>query len=759
MLQRIVAIRNVGRFRNCAAQGDVTLRRFTLAFSENGRGKTTLCAILRSLFTNNPALILGRTTLGSADSPEVQFLFAGNSLINFRNRTWNSAYPDMAIFDNVYVSENVFAGDFVDTDHRRNLYRVIIGAQGVALNAQIVALDTSIRAKNEQIRLERARLQQHHAGLSVEKFIELPEDAAINDKIAAKEQELRATQQSVQLQNRPTLESLIVPLFDATFTELLGKTLPDISADAERRVVEHLSEHKMQRNGEPWITQGLGYASDACPFCAQNLEGIALIQAYRDYFNREYLTLRTEVNRHAGDIDDAFGERMSSLLEQIILRNTNTADFWKAYCQLNPPILPEAAQTAEIVADLRRAAKVLLEKKAAAPLEAVVADEEFTRALTQVDSLRGSVQRYNESVAAANAHIEARKREARLANEMAITQGLNVLKAQMVRYTPDVRVACEADRIRQAEKAMLEKQKAQAREQLDEHTVAVIARYGGSINKYLERINAGFKITVPTHNYRGGTPMTTYQIVINQQSVELGDANTPLDRPSFRNTLSAGDRSTLALAFFLAELELDDGRARKTVVFDDPFTSLDAFRRNQTVHQICRSTEGCTQVIVFSHDAGFLKLLWDRLLPAERKPLQLVRVGEDNTTIVEWDIERAVLQPYRADIDVLQRFFTTAHGNPRDVVQKIRPVVEGYCRNACPTQFANAEGLGAIIADIRNAGNDHTLARVLDAIDELNQYARRYHHGENPNAENELVDDAELTGYVRQTLRVVGGIL
>ena len=51
MLQRIVSIKSVGRFKRCVAAGDVTFRRYTVIF-ENGRGKTTLCAILRSLFKN-----------------------------------------------------------------------------------------------------------------------------------------------------------------------------------------------------------------------------------------------------------------------------------------------------------------------------------------------------------------------------------------------------------------------------------------------------------------------------------------------------------------------------------------------------------------------------------------------------------------------------------------------------------------------------------------------------------------------------------
>lgn len=50
----------------------------------------------------------------------------------FANGAWNSTVPDIAIFDSTFVSENVFSGDFVDIDHKRSLYRVIVGKAGVA---------------------------------------------------------------------------------------------------------------------------------------------------------------------------------------------------------------------------------------------------------------------------------------------------------------------------------------------------------------------------------------------------------------------------------------------------------------------------------------------------------------------------------------------------------------------------------------------------------------------------------------------------
>lgn len=145
--------------------------------------------------------------------------------------------------------------------------------------------------------------------------------------------------------------------------------------------------------------------------------------------------------------------------------------------------------------------------------------------------------------------------------------------------------------------------------------------------------------------------------------------------------------------------------------------------------------------------------------PTDRKTLQLARIGEENTTIAEWDIEKAVQARFIRDIDALHRFYTAGEGNPRDVIQKIRPVLEAYCRNLYPTQFGEQEMLGSIVTKIRDAGATHPLQPIVDDLDELNLYCRRYLHGENPNAATEVIDDAELQGYIRRTLKLVGCLL
>src|SRR3989338_2351347 len=150
MIEKFISIKNIGRFRDCASHGDVTFRRLTLLFAENGRGKTTLCAILRSLKTGQHEFIFARKTLGANSPASVQIRLDGNT-VSFSNSAWNSTYPDIVIFDSVFIHDNVYAGDYIDHDHKKNLYRVIVGMQGVQLANQIEDLDGKIRKANTDI--------------------------------------------------------------------------------------------------------------------------------------------------------------------------------------------------------------------------------------------------------------------------------------------------------------------------------------------------------------------------------------------------------------------------------------------------------------------------------------------------------------------------------------------------------------------------------------------------------------------------------
>lgn len=761
MLRKIVSIQNIGRFLNYSAADDVELKRYNLIFGENGRGKTTLCAVLRSLQSGDPAHVFGRTTLGTGDAPEIRMLLDGGTA-TFTDGSWSTTVPDLAIFDSTFVSENVYSGDAVSLDHKRKLYKIIIGKQGVDLARKIEDLDAASREKSAEIRERRAAVQAivPHT-LSVEDFLSLQEDSAIEAKIAATESELQAVKEADQIKNRAALSELALPEFPAGFETLLGKTIEGLAADAERLVAEQIKAHAMHGRGETWLSEGLGYVRDnACPFCGQNLDGAAaLMAAYRAYFSEAYNALRTEIATFRQEVEDRFGDREIASIERLLDQNAASVEFWSRYCKIAAPDLDGGkGDVLEALRTFRQAVFSLLDQKATTPLEPVAPDPNFTAAKAAFRTMQAEIDSYNQAVRAANETISAKKGATAAADVGTVEGTLTRLRATKKRYEPDAVAACRDYETAQAEKKAIEDEKEKVKRELDDCTEHVMGRYEQTINRLLDDFNMGFCITETRHGYPGGVASCSYQILINDTAVDLGDERTPLDKPSFRNTLGSGDKSTLGLAFFLAQLAHDPNKTAKIVVFDDPFSSQDSFRKNSTVQKIKKCGAECTQVMVLSHDDRFLKLIWDQLahLPSERKCLRFARIGLRNTTISEWDIEEATQSQFLSDRQALVEYYTSAQGQPCDVVRKSRPVLETYCRNLRPSEFTQGDSLGAIIAKIREAGSVHPLAAILDDLESLNAYTTPYAHGQS-GVNTAPIDDNELHGFVKKTLTITGG--
>ncbi|MCY4238828.1 MAG: hypothetical protein OXC93_10840 [Rhodospirillaceae bacterium] len=241
-LNKIISIKNTGRFQNCSASGDVSLKAQNLVFAENGRGKTTLCAILRSLQSGDPAHIQGRKTLGYCDEPEVHILTADGP-VKFTDGTWDADMHELAVFDGTYISENVHDGDAIDTEQRRNLYRVIIGSQGVTLARRVEALDAALREITGAINTARAAVRRHAPeGMSADSLVALAEDDHIDAKITDKQSELEAAKNADKIKQRHGLRTASLPELPGELSAALSKTIEGIAKDAEQRVTVHMRE-------------------------------------------------------------------------------------------------------------------------------------------------------------------------------------------------------------------------------------------------------------------------------------------------------------------------------------------------------------------------------------------------------------------------------------------------------------------------------------------------------------------------------------
>src|SRR5579862_7697390 len=473
-LRKFITIKNVGRFSNCNASGDVILKRYNLLFAENGRGKTTLCDILRSLQGGDGSFIMGRRTLGSPAAPEIGILTSTGTAL-FANGTWSATLPSLAIFDSTFISQNVYSGDAVGLDHRRNLYRVIIGKDGVDLARAVDELDAGIRTKAAEIRDRRAYVQSMTlTGISVEEFSALQADPEIDGKIEAKQRELESVRQAAQLNARTGFNPISIPGLSANFEGILGSTLEGLTADATERVLAQIAAHGMQTRGEAWLAEGFGYIRDNhCPFCEQPVAGSELVAAYNAYFSAAYRQLKQRVADARSQVGNVFGERAIAQIERSIQSNDSATEFWTRYCDLAGPSLTNAPSVGELLRSLGQEAQRLLMRKAEAPLEPVASDQAFQSALSAVSVVRQTIDAYNQAVGAANAAVAAKKRASGLGSQSAVEKELRRLQATKVRQQPEAEAACQAHAKAVREKATLEGEKETARQKLDEYTKQV----------------------------------------------------------------------------------------------------------------------------------------------------------------------------------------------------------------------------------------------------------------------------------------------
>lgn len=761
MLRRVIAIKNVGRFRNSAAALNPLFAKHTFIFGGNSFGKTTFSVIMRSVQSGDAAPVIGRQTLGSRQPPEIDLLFA-NGNCRLQNGSWSATAPKISIFDSVFVAANVHSGDVVDVGHRRNLYRVIVGTEGVGLAEREQALAEEARAKQSDLTAaERAVQALVPRGTALRDFLDLLADPEVNAKIEAQRQTLNALKQVESIRMRAALTPLSVPTIPAVTNAVLAKSLDGVAADAEATITAHIQRHQMQREGERWISEGMRFVlQDSCPYCGRDgLSGLDLIRAYRAHFSDAYRALQNEVAAVRAELERTFGVAAQGPFRIAIERNRNALEFWQHHCSAEPANFPELEETVTRMQDILTQLTALLDRKAAALLHPISAAPELTAAREIQARIASSIASYNSACTEANRAIQTVKTTVTGGDANAAQVELVRLEAIKRRHDPASAAVCDRYRQLDAEKRDLERRKSEVREELEAHTARVVRPYEDRINHFLDLFNAGFKIVRTDHGYPGGIATSTYQLLISNIPVELGDSRTPIDRPSFKNTLSTGDRVTLALAFFLAHLERESDLAERIVIFDDPFTSQDAFRRHQTVYEIMRTANKCAQIIVLSHDPNFLQQVWSKCPPNERAAVQILYHPTVGSKLATFDLEDACRGRSRAELDDLLAFRATGAGNLREVIKKLRVVLETFFRSSFPGSFLPEDNLGSILQKIRAGGVGHSAHSHYETLERINDYTATYHHGEDARGAAEpVLDPTELMGYVNTTLKTVNAL-
>ena len=240
MIDKLIKIRGIGLLHN-AIPNAITLRQQTVIYGDNATGKTTFTAIIRSLCSNDPLGISERKTIGGQYDPSVEILIS-NKPHKFESHAWSAGCTDILVFDEKFVDENVYSGSEVGAEHRKHLHQFALGTKGVSLAKEVDELDNQVRTINQQMSdVEAKILAAAIRPIQIEEFISLEQVANVDELISEAQQKLDAVLDIEKIKTLNTPSDIAVPPIELKqYEDLLAKTLPNISPDAERAVKRHL---------------------------------------------------------------------------------------------------------------------------------------------------------------------------------------------------------------------------------------------------------------------------------------------------------------------------------------------------------------------------------------------------------------------------------------------------------------------------------------------------------------------------------------
>jgi wobble nucleotide-excising tRNase len=754
-----IVVRNVGVLKAFDTPNTPQLAKLTQFYARNGRGKTTLSSVLRAASMGRADVLHGRRTFGSDPTGVQATLVYSNGSINFASGRWTPGPAAIEVFDAGFIAENLFAGESVGLDHDRKLFSVILGAAGVRLARQqeyFVAAAKIVTARLKQAEAALANDIPTDQGRD-EFFASMP-PANIDDQIAQAQKDLKAVQQADRLSKLKGLTTLAIPEITVDVEGTLERTLQSIEEASRARLAAHFKQFELGRQGEGWVKFGLEHIhNDTCPFCGKdNVDEKGLVTLYNQIFGETYKAHFDAIREASESIEAVIGAQPQWACTTTSATNAEALASWAEFISLDAASLPNIAPAIESLKAAHDLFMGLFDAKRETPLNAITRPDEIAQARAKLAEAVSAITAYNEAIDAAQTAITARLAQTSTPEAQSMLRVANLIKRKN-RTDPGVqsRIDVFLRAKRQDERARRMRSTVQSR--LKRANKEAADHYYTKVNEYLGKFDASFRISEFTNSMTGNAGSVDYGLIVRGHEVSRGRGEAAPEVPSFRNTLSTGDKTTLAFAFFLAGLDRLPDLANRVIVFDDPMSSHDTHRQAKTVELLKGVCGRSAQMIVLSHDEHFLRQLKRRCAGTPDVCYKIEGEGADNWSKAEIaDLDQLCQSDHAKQLAKLHAFYNERIGDASDVSPAVRKVLETHFRGAYTAYFDPGDNLGPIIRKIRVHGCNHPCWDIVDVLDACNNATMNEHHGDDPSVvPTGPIDPDNLRSVVRDCLELI----
>ncbi|MCF8246652.1 MAG: AAA family ATPase [Saprospiraceae bacterium] len=613
MLKHFSKITGTGKFLQYrpsalpAVEQPVDFGHFNLVYGENGSGKTTLSLLFRSL-RGEDGLLLKKRSFDRSVPQEIEVVVEGlvPPQCTYSNGKWDQHLPGIEVFDVHFINDNVYTGLEIQNSHKKNLFEVILGQQGVQLKSEIQAIKERIMKGNKMTRETARDIEAAIDGVYLAiPFAEMPPERDIEAKIAEKAHEIttaRSFQDILQKAFLSEIPMLQTEGFTVGASEVLAQSTGGISEQYLAKFNAHKVSLDMGGHAEDWLKQGYqAIHDDTCPFCQRPFDAtVDILEAYRQYFNESYNRLIADISRLNDALNRFNLEARLLEIERTISQNLGLVDFWKNYLEHPPALHSLQAEHGRLAADFERL-KTCFEQKAADPSQPQDAAP-LTAFEAAALAINEAIQGFNEAIIAYNGSISLMK-SADGPDLPQLELDMRRLVALQKKDNADMAERCKNLLTYEAALEKLKRLKNEKQAKLDQFKNTVFDRYLAAINRYLQAFASYLELRQLTSHYIGSSTEPSVKFALCIAGKEVLQKDDP-DKPSVKYSLSEGDKNAFALSFFLASLELDPQLSEKIIVFDDPVSHFDEKRTETLLNYLVHFGQQAQQVFLLTHDLG-----------------------------------------------------------------------------------------------------------------------------------------------------------
>jgi wobble nucleotide-excising tRNase len=792
MINKVERLTSIGKFRNYTAAGQVNFHKLTLIYGDNGGGKTTLTSVFRSLTTNKPEIVRSRISTNHTAPQAAQITQTGtpNIFHTFGATGWTTPFADIEIFDIHFVNDNIYSGFDFNDEHKKQLHQFVIGAQGIAIQNQIEQNKAAkVLSKQTITNIEQQLFQQVGNNLTTDlitSFLAIPATQAngIDQQITTAEAALASANANTIIQTLQQLTPLTRIVSGIDFTSLITD-LQTTSQAIQNATLETLFSNHCQDltdNGldgpENWLQRGFAYVESkqaaneptiSCPFCKQTIDGnIEILNAYISKFNADFNALVLRLQSHLTSLQNFNLDAAIQAINNTNQTNTGRVTSWATHLPntVHPPTFNIIADETVLRAEFQSLITSLQQKiqnptVAVATATATVFQSSGQTINTNIDSYNQSVTTYNTAITTFRAGIQT------AANAQLAVDRLKRIKKRF--ETPIVTLCNQLSAEKQTLRG-LEIAYTALSQQQQTAAATFFSSYQTRINHYLGNVfKTLFRIDNVVHvapQGRATQSKIAYKLTIDGKDISFVP-NQPFNA---KECLSEGDKSTIALAFFLSKLDIDPNRQDKILIFDDPLSSLDTNRRTYTIGIIKTLFQQMKQVVVLSHNEFFLHEIGKDFGGALKNTLRITENFAAKASIIEeCDLDSLVKNDYFKHIEALEAFRITPDHSIKDTVLGwLRNVLEAHLRFKFYKEIRLMTGqktFGRLVSFLDTSGvvfrDNGNRTTIISNLNLINGVSWKQHHGDpnpdyttlgmNPNT----ITAPELDNLIQDTLNLI----